>query len=297
MQRRTFIKNTAISAVAVSAFGFIRFDGGRYTGDCETTTDILGPYYRPGSPLRNNLLIAGEKGTLAELSGIVKHHDCVSPYKNAKVELWHCDNRGIYDNESKDFKYRGTTYTDESGRYSFQTILPVAYGSGEIIRPAHYHLMITAEGYQPLVTQLYFAGDPKIVLDAAAKSPASKNRILKVQTLKDGSKKVLYDVSMAQTLAVEAAAIDKLTGTYTAVKDPKNKKELFRKENGLWMKNEVFGEMYVYKGNNTFEYPGMPAGSYGLLKFELLASGGVRLTIKEAYGKLVVPETEYTRDV
>ena len=49
MQRRTFIKNTALSAVAVSAYGFIRFDGNRYVGDCETTTDIPDPFYRPDS--------------------------------------------------------------------------------------------------------------------------------------------------------------------------------------------------------------------------------------------------------
>ena len=57
MERRTFIRNTALCAVAVSASGFIRFDGFSYVGDCETTTDILGPFYRPDSPARNNLLI------------------------------------------------------------------------------------------------------------------------------------------------------------------------------------------------------------------------------------------------
>ena len=60
MQRRDFIKNTSLSAVAVSASGFIRFDGKQYVGDCETTTDILGPFYRPDSPVRNNLVIKGQ---------------------------------------------------------------------------------------------------------------------------------------------------------------------------------------------------------------------------------------------
>ena len=57
MQRRNFIKNTAFYAVAVSAYGFIRFDGKHYVGDCETTTDIIGPFYRPGSPVRNDLVV------------------------------------------------------------------------------------------------------------------------------------------------------------------------------------------------------------------------------------------------
>jgi hypothetical protein len=37
MQRRNFIKNTALSAIAISATGFVHFDGERYLGDCATT--------------------------------------------------------------------------------------------------------------------------------------------------------------------------------------------------------------------------------------------------------------------
>ena len=57
MQRRSFIKNAAFGVVAVNASGFIHFDGKRYVGDCETTTDIIGPFYRPDAPVRTNLII------------------------------------------------------------------------------------------------------------------------------------------------------------------------------------------------------------------------------------------------
>jgi hypothetical protein len=100
MQRRAFIKNTTFCAVAVSAYGFIRFDGNHFVGDCETTTDILGPFYRPNSPLRNNLIVNGQPGNLIELSGIIRHKDCITPYNKAKIELWHCDGNGVYDNTS-----------------------------------------------------------------------------------------------------------------------------------------------------------------------------------------------------
>jgi protocatechuate 3,4-dioxygenase beta subunit len=147
----------------------------RFTGDCETTTDILGPFYRPNSPVRNNLSINGETGVPVELSGLIRHRDCITPYKKAKIELWHCDAKGVYDNESKEFRYRGTSYTDDKGHYSFRTILPVPYGAGEgIMRPAHFHLMITAEGYQPLVTQLYFNGDSHIPEDPYSASSSAK---------------------------------------------------------------------------------------------------------------------------
>lgn len=46
MQRRTFIKNTALCAVAVSASGFIRLQGIHYVGDCETLVLFTGPTAR-----------------------------------------------------------------------------------------------------------------------------------------------------------------------------------------------------------------------------------------------------------
>jgi hypothetical protein len=76
MQRRQFIQNAALSAIAVSATSFIRFDGQRYVGDCETTSDVLGPFYRPDSPVRENLRVKGEKGDPITLMGKILHDDC-----------------------------------------------------------------------------------------------------------------------------------------------------------------------------------------------------------------------------
>jgi catechol 1,2-dioxygenase len=297
MKRRSFIINSGLYAVAASASSFIKFDGKHFVGDCETTSDILGPFYRPNSPVRTNLAGNGEKGTLVELSGKIKHLDCVSPYKNAKIELWHCDADGVYDNETDAFKFRGTTYSDDKGNYAFQTIVPVPYDAGGgLMRPAHFHMMITAEGYQPLVTQLYLADDKYISKDPAAASEKAKRRILPVENSKDGRKKIVYDVSMALTLGVEAVAIDKLIGTYSNVKDAKDKIELFKKDNDLWVKNEVFGEGYRYIGNNTFEYPGEPDGSQGSLVFDLKLSGEIELTTKANWGTLDSPSMVYSKD-
>ena len=277
MKRSTFLKTTALSAIAISTTGFIRFDGQRYVGDCETTSDVLGPFYRPDSPLRTNLMIKGEKGNPIELVGKIKHDDCTTPYNKAKIELWHCDGAGIYDNESADFKYRGTAYSDDKGNYSFKTILPVPYGSGENYRPAHFHLMISAEGFQPLVTQLYFVGDPWIAKDSSSSSPTAKRRILQVQNQQDGSKKVEFDISMSKKLAAEPTAIDKLTGIYTTGKDAGKKMELFKKNNQLWMKSEPFGMNFEYAGNNTFLIPGMPIEVLSFV-FEITSSRAVKMT-------------------
>jgi protocatechuate 3,4-dioxygenase beta subunit len=281
MSRRAFIRNTALCAVAVSAHGFIRLEGDHFTGDCETTSDIIGPFYRPNSPVRSSLVIAGEPGTPIELSGLVRHKDCVTPCKNAKIELWHCDAKGVYDNATDAFRYRGTTYADSKGAYAFHTILPVPYDVGNgSIRPAHFHLMITAEGYMPLVTQLYFTGDKNIAKDAYASSPAARNRILKTEALKDGSQKVSFHVSMSRTLAAEPASLDRLTGIYVNQQDKSKTIELFKKDNKLWMKNEVYGEHFEFAGNNTFTYPAMPPGLYANLHFEIMQTGAVKLTME-----------------
>lgn len=241
MKRRDFIKTSALTATAVSAFGFIRFDGEKYVGDCATTSDILGPFYRPDSPERSNLVSSGSKGRKVELSGKILHQDCIRPYKNAKVELWHCDAEGVYDNSTPAFKYRGTVHSDDQGNYAFQTIIPVPYDAGGgLIRPAHFHLMVTADGYQSLVTQLYFSGDSHIAGDPWA--AAAKDRYLEVLENPAGVSSVVFNVGMARTLAIEPASIDKLTGTYINEKNPEKTINLFINKKALWLKNEVFGD-------------------------------------------------------
>jgi catechol 1,2-dioxygenase len=277
MKRRNFIKTTALCATAVSAFGFIRFDGTRYVGDCATTSDILGPFYRPGSPERRNLVLTNSKGRRVELLGKILHQDCTTPYKNAKVELWHCDEQGVYDNSSSAFNYRGTVKTDNEGNYSFQTIIPVPYDAGGgLIRPAHFHMMVTADGYQPFVTQLYFTGDKYIPKDPWAN--AAKGRHLEVTDYPNGVSKVVFNVGMARNLAVEPASIDKLTGTYVHEVDPNKMITLFNNQNTIWVKNEVFGKRYIYTGNNLFIYPSNPEGSFDNLEFEISPSGAIKLT-------------------
>lgn len=278
MQRRNFIKNASLCAVAVSATGFIRFNGIRYVGDCETTTDVLGPFYRPDSPMRNNLVVKGGTGELVELTGIIKHTDCETPYKNAKIELWHCDNKGVYDNTSDEYLYRGTTYSDDQGLYLFKTVLPVPYVLGNSTRPAHFHLMITAKGYQPLVTQLYFAGDEYITKDPYSSSPNAKRRILDVQTLPEGTRKVIYNVGMSEILAIEPAALEKIAGVYKNKKDQNIVRETFAKQNELWAKNDVYGQKLYYIGDNTFEYRELAPGETYTVHYEILALGMVEAT-------------------
>ncbi len=279
MKRRDFAKITALSAVALSTTGFIRFNGESFVGDCETTTDILGPFYRPDSPVRNNLVIKGAPGDLVELKGTVRHKDCISPYKGAKVELWHCSSDEVYDNDSEEFRYRGTTFCDDKGNYNFISQMPVPYNAGGgRYRPAHFHILISAPGYQSLVTQLYFSGDPYLEKDISSASPKAKSRILDVKKGANGKNVVSFDITMTDKLRVETGVIDKLLGTYLEEKSEAGKIELFKKDNQLWKKNEVYGMNFEYIGNNTFEYPGSPQGFLYRLQFEIMKTGVTKLT-------------------
>lgn len=282
MERRTFTKLTGLGAVAISTTGFIKFNGQSYIGDCETTTDILGPFYRPNSPMRNNLVIEDMPGKLVELSGIVRHKDCKTPYNNAKIELWHCSSEEVYDNDSDEYRYRGTTHCDENGKYSFQTQMPVPYDAGGgFIRPAHFHLMVSAPGYQSLVTQIYFTGDPYLEKDASSASPEAKNRVLQVNK-EDSILKVSFDCNMSEHLKVSYDSLSQITGEYKNDKTGKVR-ELFEKDGLLWLQNEVFGESFDYVGENKFEYPGMADGTFITLQLDLKQKGAVKFILTTAW--------------
>jgi protocatechuate 3,4-dioxygenase beta subunit len=114
-----------------------------------TLRQTEGPFFRPSSPQRMDLVEAGSKGRLVEVSGYVLTRSC-RPIARALVDLWHADERGEYDNAG--FKYRGHLFTDSEGRYRFRTILPAAYTG----RTRHYHIKVQAPERPVLTTQLYF---------------------------------------------------------------------------------------------------------------------------------------------
>jgi catechol 1,2-dioxygenase len=281
MQRRKFIKDTTFTAMAITAAGYIRFNGTNYVGDCETTTDILGPFYRPDAPVRSDMRIAGDKGQKVVLMGQVKHRDCKTALKGATVELWHCSAEGVYDNDSPDFKYRAKTLCDENGNYSFKTVLPVPYDVGDnTTRPAHFHMLVSAPGYQTLITQLYFNGDKHIEKDPAAGAPSAKRRILDIKNDDDGGKQVLFNISMMEKLPADETVINRLIGKYKKA-DGKTE-ELYKKDGMLWIKDESSingGYPLVYSGNNTFENYGSFESKF---KFTLHANGSVQLAYKAA---------------
>ena len=275
MERRTFIKSSTLTAFSVAAFGTIHCDGKNFTGNNPTTTDILGPFYRPGAPMRTNLVPAGSKGVPLNLIGTVYHPDGSTPHGDVLVEAWQCDENEHYDNTSDDYLFRGMTKTNNQGKYSFQTIVPVPYeASPDSWRPAHIHLRVSSPTHQDLITQIYFKGDPHLDSDSSSSSPTAINRILKI-TEKEGVKNVTFDVIMAQSIPLDDAVYNKISGLYE-LND--GMVEFYREDDLLMMKrNGQISEGLIYQGNNTFE----GAMGWRKVRFELLDNGGITAKLSQ----------------
>lgn len=285
MKRRKFIQDSSLLAFSIGIFGSIKWDGHAFVGDNPTTTDILGPFYRPGAPVRADIVQAGTKGEIMHFGGTVFATDGKTPLKEALVEIWHCNENGEYDNTSDNYVYRAAWITKEDGKYNFKTILPVPYKVGPTVtRPAHIHMRISANGGQDLVTQLYFKGDQHIEKDTSASDPRSMSRILEISKNAAGEKVLKFDIVLQKEYVLEDAAFKKITGLYE-MKD-RSTCEFYRDGDQLMLKlNGQIVEAMDYKGNNTFE------GGLGQMtaQFELLENGVTK--IKGAYmgdsGKMV----------
>ena len=195
MNRKKFLATGALAALSVSVFGKVTKSKKGYVGNCTTSDDILGPYYRPKAPTRSDLTYEGLEGSIIELKGQVFQEDCTTPIQNALVEIWHCDTLGAYDNDSDEFRCRAKLFTDKDGNYAFKTILPGKYLNGKLYRPAHIHFRVTAKNSQELISQIYFHGDPHIEEDHWASQEKAIQRILPIQ-LEDvnGNLAVNFDI-------------------------------------------------------------------------------------------------------
>lgn len=278
MQRRKFFKDTGMIAIGIGVFGKIRWSADRYVGDTATTTDILGPFYRPGAPIRSNINSKGYTGKLFHISGTVFKEDGKTPFSNCKVEIWQCDENRIYDNLSDEYNYRGTQVTGANGKYHFTGMHPIPYPAvkdSNIWRPAHIHLLVSGAGQQDLITQVYLEGDPHLEKDMGSMSPQAVKRILKITMNNANEEAIQFDIVMAKEFKPDKTVFDKLSGVYKM--SDNSSMEFYKKDDLLIMKwNGQIWEGLSYKGNNTFSGG---AGNSAEVKFQLLAKGEVKATI------------------
>lgn len=260
----------------MSAFGFTKWDGKKFIGSTPTTSDILGPFYRPGAPLRSNIIPTGSKGIPLNFSGIIFKDDGKTPLKNAMVEIWQCDEKEIYDNTSDDYRFRGAVKTGKNGHYEFKTIVPVPYKANpekkDSWRPAHIHMRVSSDQQQDLISQIYIQGDKYNATDTYASSPEAVNRILNITKNAVNENELRFDVVMDKSFPLSEEAFKKIAGLYSGgtnnVEFIKNDDLLYIKRNGQML------EAVKYIGNNTFK------GARLMVIFELLPEGGAKMTIK-----------------
>ena len=152
--------------------------------DGATESTIFGPFYREGAqelPMGATISKDG-RGEPVVVMGRVLSTDG-SPIPNALLDVWETDENGLYeqqDPEQPDMNLRGKFRSDREGRYCFVGIKPVSYPIpddgpvGQLLRalgrhpfrPAHIHLLISADGFVPVTTHLFVKGDAYLDSDA-----------------------------------------------------------------------------------------------------------------------------------
>jgi hydroxyquinol 1,2-dioxygenase len=155
-------------------------------GGSATDSALLGPFYVEGRPTAPNGadISNGVAGTPMFVTGRVVN-ERGEPIAGARVDAWHSDGEGFYDVQQTEklhgeLAMRALLTTDDDGRFWFRSITPRYYPvptdgpCGEIMRaakrsvmrPQHVHFWFHANGYRPLITQLFLRDDPYIGRDA-----------------------------------------------------------------------------------------------------------------------------------
>ncbi|MBT2790110.1 intradiol ring-cleavage dioxygenase [Paraburkholderia strydomiana] len=149
-----------------------------------TEATVFGPFFVDNAPAYQNGddIANGAIGEPCFVSGVVQGPDG-QPLDGARIEVWQADADGLYDVQhasDQEQRARGVLHTGPDGRYFFRSIVaepyPIPHDGpvGRMLRalgrhpwrPAHLHFMITAPGYDRLVTHVFREGDRYLDCDA-----------------------------------------------------------------------------------------------------------------------------------
>jgi catechol 1,2-dioxygenase len=149
---------------------------------------ILGPFHLPDAPVLEAPFELphrpDEPGDRTVFRGRVTGAGG-TPLPGANLDVWQADASGAYSGfmpGPPEGNLRGQVRADADGRYEVRTVIPGPYTipldgpTGKLTaaagwspwRPAHIHLIVSAEGHEPLVTQLFIDSSDYLDSDVAS---------------------------------------------------------------------------------------------------------------------------------
>lgn len=190
MQRRSFLTLGSVLLATPGAFAQELASARTPKQLVRTPKQTEGPFYPDKLPLDtdNDLLSINDAltpavGVVTYLSGRILDARG-NPLRNATVEIWQCDNNGVYihsqdsvpkkEKQDKGFQGFGRFITGSTGEYLFRTIKPVPYPG----RTPHIHVAVKLKGKEKFVTQCYIAGEAQNQTDGVLKGIAEAQRKL-----------------------------------------------------------------------------------------------------------------------
>ena len=173
----------AAGSLGLSSLVCLLNNAGRDDGQ-QTTANLLGPFWRQGSPELANgdsLLRSSTSGEALLVDAWINDRRG-QPVAGALVDVWHASTEGFYENQDPtqaDMNMRGTFSSDEAGHVWFRTVkpagypIPVAGPVGDLLRaqgrhnmrPAHIHFLIRKPGFKTQFSQVYSSDDPYLETD------------------------------------------------------------------------------------------------------------------------------------
>lgn len=152
--------------------------------DGATESTVIGPFYRPGAPLRayGESMAEEPAGTPAWVHGRVLSN-AGEPIAGAELDVWQNGSDRLYAvqrPEAPEDHLRGRYRTRDDGSFAFVAVRPVAYPIpddgpvGRMLaatgrhpwRPAHLHIIVRAEGFRTVATHIFDSASEYLDSDA-----------------------------------------------------------------------------------------------------------------------------------
>lgn len=168
-----------------------------------TSSSVLGPFHITGSPplavgadMRRDFggPVVLVEGTVTDTNG--------TPIPRATLDIWQTAPNGLYSSQDPaqdTYSFHGLQTVGADGRYAFTTVKPVEYEvptdgpGGDLLRasgrhawrPSHLHFIVEADGFRPLVTEV-FANDDQY-LDGDAVFGVREDLVMEYEAMPAGS--------------------------------------------------------------------------------------------------------------